>query len=89
MARKERLLGHVIRCHDNNSMDIISMDPLFQVTFQNEEFDRYTPFKRRVGKPRQKWLTTGMETAWRKHDDYDRRPYTDSREQRLVLGYEM
>ena len=61
------------------------MDPLFQVTFQNEELDGYTPFKRRVGKPRQKWLTTGMETAWRKHDDYDGRPYTDSREQRLVL----
>ena len=79
-ARKERLLGHVIRCHENNFTD-----PLFQVTFQSGDLDRYVPFKRRMGKPRQKWLTTGMETAWFKHDDYDGGPFTDSRDQRLTL----
>ena len=47
------------------------VDPPFQVTFQNVELNRFTPFKRRIGKPRQKWLTTGMESAWRKHDGFE------------------
>ena len=77
--RKQRLLGHVIRAGHRDPRD-----PMYQVTFENSSLQPRTTACRRVGKPRHKWHTDTMQSAWEamNANSERERPYTGDDRQR-------
>ena len=57
--RKTSLLGHIIRAGERDSRD-----PMYQVTFEGTNLKPRTTAYRRVGKPRHKWHTDTLASAW-------------------------
>ena len=56
--RQTKLLGHVIRA-DNN-------DPMRKVTFRPNSIRAWRTPLRRVGRPREQWITGAKKQAWKK-----------------------
>ena len=58
-SRKLTLLGHIIRAKGRNKDD-----PMFNVTFASSSGKPKLRNERRVGRPRLKWITETMKSAW-------------------------
>lgn len=54
--QKLKLLGHIIRCDKKG--------PLHQVTFQGDTLNPRALRRRRVGKPRERWLAESLNDAF-------------------------
>ena len=58
-------------------------DPMFNVTFANSRGIPRLRTNRRVGRPRDKWITANMESAWEKIGEASRNitPYAATSDQ--------
>ncbi len=74
--RRVTLLGHIIRSNPQ--------DPMHQVTFANDEIETHAPWRRRVGRPRLKWIEETMKEAWSQiASNFE--PYSSTLQQRTKI----